>query len=255
MTDRLVRCRWPDLPRQADHALRAAVPFILERFNPDGIIVTGSIVRGNPGPTSDLDVHVIHRAPERQRIQKWFEGVPVEIFVNPPTTIRGYFADEVRRPSTAHMLATGFTVLDEAPIVQLLVQEAREWLARPLKLTEAQLTVLRYGAADAFDNARDVRDADPCTAVRILNGAVDGMLDYAFFVRGKTMPRAKDYLAELSEVDDAVAQLARRYYLAQDVAERFALAEEIAAQTVTETGFFEWESPLERIDPDKLKQQ
>ena len=245
--DLYVKCRWPDLPSQPDRALRAAVRFILERFEPDGIIVTGSIIRGNPDPTSDLDIHVIHAKPQRQRIQKRFEGVPAEIFVNPPAAIRRYFADEVRRPSTAHMLTTGFVVLDAAPIVQELVREAREWLDRPLHLTEVQLTAMRYFAADALDNARDVRESDPAAAARILNGAVDGLLDYAFLARGKTLPRAKAYLEELRTVDAALAELAQRYYLAHDGAERFALAEQIAALTVSETGFFEWESPLEMV--------
>lgn len=245
--DLYVRCRWPDLPSQADRALRSAVRHTLERFEPDGIIVAGTHISGNPDPSSDLDIHVIHAAPQRQRIQKWFEGVPAEIFVNPPAAIRRYFADEVRRPSTAHMLSTGFVVLDEAPIVQQLALEAREWLARPLELTETQLTAVRYFAADAFDNAQDVRDSDPAAALRILNSAVDDMLDYAFLARGKTLPRAKAYVAELREVDTALAQLAHRYYLAHDVAENFSLAEQIAALTVGETGFFEWESLLEAV--------
>ncbi len=70
-----------------------------------GIIVAGTHISGNPDPTSDLDIYVIHAHPQRQRIQKRFKGVPAEIFVNPPAAIRRYFAEEVRRPSTAHMLA------------------------------------------------------------------------------------------------------------------------------------------------------
>lgn len=247
--DLYVRCRWPELPTRPDRALRAAVRHILDRFEPDGILVTGSIVRGNPGPTSDLDIHVIHDKPQRQRIQKRFECVPAEIFVNPPASIRRYFIDEVRRPSTAHMLATGFVVLDESPIVQQLVHEAQDWLARPLQLSETQRTAMRYLAVDAFDNARDVRDSDAATALRILNGAVDDMLDYAFLAHGRTLPPAKAYVAHLLEADEKVAQLAQRYYLAHDVDERFALAEQIAALTVGETGFFEWESQLEAVEP------
>ena len=52
--------------------------------------------------------------------------------------------EEVRRPSTAHMLATGFVVLDVAPVVQNLRSEAKEWLQRPLELPATQLTLARY---------------------------------------------------------------------------------------------------------------
>jgi hypothetical protein len=248
--NRYARCRWPNLPEQANRALRMAVRYILERFDPDGIVATGSIVRGNPGPTSDLDIHVIHVIPERQRIQKRFEGVPTEIFVNPPVAIRRYFADEVRQPCTAHMLTTGFVVLDDSPVVAQLVSEAQDWLARPLELTATEVTSQRYLAADAFDNARDIQDTDSAAAIRILNSVVDNMLDYAFLVRGRTLPRVKTYLKELDRLDADLGEVARQYYVAHDVAERFFLADEIARRTIGESSFFEWESPPETIGPE-----
>ena len=53
--------------------------------------------------------YVIHAQPQRQRLQRRFHGVPAEIFVNPPHTIRGYFENEHRdgRPCTVHMFVTG----------------------------------------------------------------------------------------------------------------------------------------------------
>ena len=58
---------------------------------------------------------MIHRGSFRQRVQKFFSGVPAEIFVNPPSGIEKYFTEEhaVRRPLTAHMLATGFVVTEQ----------------------------------------------------------------------------------------------------------------------------------------------
>ena len=241
------RCRWPQLPPRTDRALRAAVQFVLERFEVDGVIAAGTHISGIPDERSDLDIYVIHAQPQRQRIQRWFEGIPTEIFVNPPSSIRSYFVDEVDRPSTAHMLAGGFVVLDRAPVVEELRREAQEWLHRPLNKTDLQLTVARYFAADGFDNARDVHERNPATATRILNGVVDSMLDYAFLARGCRLPRTKAYLDELSKMDSRLGELALHYYLAQDVDDRFALAEEIARHTIGESGFFEWESPLETV--------
>ena len=189
--DLYAHCRWPDLPTRSDRAFRAAVRYILERFDVAGIVVAGTHISGNPDPTSDLDIFVIHAHPQRQRIQKRFEGVPAEIFVNPPAAIRRYFAEEVRRPSTAHMLATGFVVLDVAPAVAELRGEAKEWLGRPLELPATQLTLARYLAADAFDNPRDLRRRDAAGAVRILNGVVDNMLDCAFLAAGIPLPAHK----------------------------------------------------------------
>lgn len=243
------RCRWPELAPDTDSALRAAVRFILERFDVHGIIAAGTHVSGNPDPGSDLDIYVIHAHPLRQRIQKRFEGVPAEIFVNPPAAVRRYFTEERRCPLTAHMLASGFVVLDLAPVVQELRSEAEDWLKRPLELTEAQLTEARYLAADAFENARDLMGRDAAGAIRILNAAVGDMLDYALFANQRSVPRAKAYMGELAKRDPELGELARRYFLAHDVAEHFASAEQIAARTIAETGFFEWESPLEPVPP------
>ncbi|MBN2392997.1 MAG: hypothetical protein JXR84_19865, partial [Anaerolineae bacterium] len=85
------QCRWPDLPAPYAEALREAVQFILERC-PDtqGIVVSGTILRGNPAPSSALDIYVIRRELRRQRVQKFFDGVPAEIFINPEKKVPDY---------------------------------------------------------------------------------------------------------------------------------------------------------------------
>src|SRR5262249_54478940 len=89
---------------------RAAEPGVTHRgdtYAPPGIVIAGSIVRGEGGPTSDLDVFVVHDQPWRLREQKRFAGVPAELFVNPPARVRTYFEREHAEghPSTAHMFA------------------------------------------------------------------------------------------------------------------------------------------------------
>src|SRR5687768_5331681 len=97
------------LDARTDAALREAVSWVAGRYESLGIFACGSLLRGEGGPTSDLDLYVIHGQPWRQRVQRRFAGVPAEIFVNSPTSARGYLAEEARggRPLTAHMLATG----------------------------------------------------------------------------------------------------------------------------------------------------
>src|SRR5262245_11981753 len=92
--------------RQAAGELLAHV---LATYKPLGIVVSGSLVRGvGAGPTSDLDVFVVHAEPWRERDQRRFAGIAAELFVNPPAQIRRYFASEHRegRPCSAHMFAT-----------------------------------------------------------------------------------------------------------------------------------------------------
>src|SRR5215510_3180139 len=115
-------CDFPMLAPKYDVALREAVSFVLGSFKPVGIIASGTIVRGNPDSTSDIDLWVVHLEPTRQRIQKFFNGMPVEIFLNPPWTILTYFVHDQSeaRPISAHMMATGHVVLATDPIVDEL---------------------------------------------------------------------------------------------------------------------------------------
>lgn len=239
---------WPELAEPYAGALREAVALILERFAVWGIVASGTPLTGVPDRASDLDIQVVHAHPQRQRLQRRWHGVPVEIFVNPPQMIRRYFAGERDRPSTAHMLASGVVVLDRHPVVAELCAEARTWLATPPNLTPEQLTLRRYMAADAYENAQDIQTRDPANALSILHDAVRLMLEYAFLAANRPLPRAKTKLAALAEINPALERLAHDYYLACDPSAYFALAAAIAAQTIHTSGFFEWESPLEETN-------
>jgi UTP:GlnB (protein PII) uridylyltransferase len=63
-------------------ALRQAVSFSREIAEPAALVATGSIIRGNPDPTSDLDIVILHGQPWRRRIQRRFNGTPAELFFN-----------------------------------------------------------------------------------------------------------------------------------------------------------------------------
>jgi hypothetical protein len=234
----------PPLAEPYRSALDAALRFIFDRFEPIGVIASGTIVRGNPSPSSDLDLFVLHRQPWRQRLQRLFGGVPAEIFVNPPERVERYFAEEVAdgRPVTAHMLATGAVVYASDPAVERLRARAAEMLASPPRPDPARLTPLRYGAACQLEDGLDVAESDPATAQLFLNRAVDSALALRFRQAGRWQPRDKERLAELARLDPPLAEAARRFYGASLPAERVALARRIVAATAGAEGFFEWET-------------
>lgn len=240
--------RLPTLPSPYAEALREAVEYILARYDVLGLFACGTIISGTPDANSDLDLYVIHGKPQRQRVQKRFHGVPAEIFVNPPQTIRHYFAEEsTTRPCTAHMLANGLLLIDRHPITEELSAEAHTWLATPPNLSDTQLTMNRYMAADAFENAQDIAQRDPANSSLILHQAVQEMINYSFVATNRPWPRTKRTLAALAEMDPALGDLARRYYEAENNETRLQLAHQIAARTIQATGFFEWETPLEEM--------
>jgi predicted nucleotidyltransferase len=238
---------FPPLPPPYDQALRAAVAHIEERIDALGIIVAGTIVQGNPHPGSDLDIFVINARPQRQRIQKRFHGVPAEIFVNPPAMIRRYFEQERERPSTAHMLANGVVLLDRDPVVAQLRAEASEWLAKPLEPSEQRLNFSRYMAADAYENAQDIQAIDAQNADMILHDAVRQMVRHAFLAANRPLPRDKQMLAALEELNPELGSHVRDFYRAESTADRFAAAALVAERTIQASGFFEWETTPEDV--------
>ena len=245
----LGQCLWPTLSERYAAALREAVRYVLERFEPQGILVSGTIIRGNPHPASDLDIYVIHDRAWRQRIQRFFNGVPAEIFVNPLQQIDTYFREERSdgRPSTAHMFATGFIVLDQSGDVARLQAHGRQIVDVPPDQSEAQLTWLRYAAATAYEDAVDIAGTHPENASMILSVAVFDMLRYAFLSANRPIPRHKSMLADLAPLNPATARLAHEFYNASTHAERIDIAGKIADLTLQTRGFFEWESQIQGV--------
>jgi GNAT superfamily N-acetyltransferase len=242
-------CRYPELAEPYDTALRQAVEFILGRFDMIGLFACGTIIRGNPSPTSDLDLYVIVRRPQRQRLQRFFNGIACEIFSNPPFQIRKYFSEEQAEgtPITAHMLATGCMLLELDPVVSELRQQAAVLMASPPTIEPRVLFYRRYGLATQLEDGRDVSGSDPLAANLFLNRAVDGMLEYAFLTHGRHIPRTKDMATALQALDPRLAELAQAYTAAVDASQRLAIAEALADVTIQAQGFFEWDGGIEAL--------
>jgi predicted nucleotidyltransferase len=246
-------CDFPRLAAKYDRALRDAVSFVLGSFKPVGIIASGTIIRGNPDATSDIDLWVIHLEPARQRLQRFFNGVPVEIFVNPPWTIHSYFANEQSdaRPISAHMMATGHVVLAVNPIVSELRQKAQWLLTQPPTLSDEAIVVARYVAATHFEDATDIAARDPIAASMLLSRALLEIMRFAFLKARRFVPRDKDLLDEFAALASDSAGKVRRFFQTSDYEERIRVATQVADDVLGVRGFFEWSSTLEVKEPPR----
>lgn len=253
MTNALfTQCQWPDnLSPHHDTALREAVRYTLNRFGEAvlGIIATGTIIRGNPKANSDFDIHIIYAHPQRQRIQKYFNAVPVELFINPPSRMEQYYAEQRATgiPSAAHMLATGFVILDRDLIIAQLIRQATDFLTLPPNPSSIQLDFMRYHVVDRYENAQDIQHSHPLNARLILTVSVYEMLRYRFLAAKRNIPRDKDLLTALDDFDPTLASLMQDFLSAADVDQQFAIAKTIADKTIGVQRFFEWESPPEDV--------
>jgi predicted nucleotidyltransferase len=235
---------FPKLPRRYDVALRGAVSFLLASFTPIGIIASGTIIRGNPDATSDIDLWVVHLEPMRQRLQKFFNAVPVEIFVNPPWTIEDYFTQDQSsaRPITAHMMATGHVILATDPIVEELRRKAEWLLTQPPDLNEEAITRAKYTAATHFEDATDILFRNRVGASLMLSQSLVEMMRFAFLQARRFIPRDKDLLEEFALLDSESAAKVRAFCQTSDSQERVTLATEVADRILGTRGFFEWTS-------------
>ena len=94
-----------------------------------GVLATGSRIHSTPGPTSDLDVHVVIAQPRRQRRNILLDGVEIEMFINPPFQIQRYLADG---GNDIHMFAFGRAIYDPQGFIgQLQDQGAGALAGRP----------------------------------------------------------------------------------------------------------------------------
>jgi hypothetical protein len=217
---------------------------VLAEFQPVGIIAAGSVQRGEGDARSDIDLFVIHSEPFKQRLQRRFAGVPAEIFVNPPESVREYFAahNERARPSTAHMVATGFVVLED-PVVDVLRAEAAEWLSKRSFPAADEAVGSRYRVVTLLEDAEDVRERDPAMANQLLGESVSEALRYWLHARNGVFPRTKAFLAQVRHDDPALGAACDRFFSSSDLSELVTLARQIVQACVGAVEFFEWDSP------------
>ncbi len=242
------------LTPQQRQAARIVVDDVVARSDVLGIVLAGSIVRGEGGPTSDLDLYVVISSPCRQRRQLLVMGVRVEVFINPPWIIRSYFADELREgsPSTAHMLATGIPLFERGATLSELRDEARRLLADgPAALSEGELTQRRYDVIDLAEDADDVRAGNPDALAYVLPLLVQRAISLLYARQRRWTPKPKRLPGDLERVDPDAAALLRAYLREPDLSRRHALVGALVDRAIAPLprAFFIWDSEPEEMPP------
>jgi len=240
----------PSLSEPYSSALASCIEGLFAHYDVVAIVATGTVVRGEGDARSDIDLHVLHAGAFRERVQTRYGGVPFEIFVNHPNRVRGYFEEDVkdRRPLAPHMFATGVIVFDSAGIAEELANEAKAILAnRPSAPTDTECIALKYSAATEFEDVDDLADRDPAGADFLLGSAVRRLAECRVAIEPGWLPRAKDLLSRLRELDPESASLALESTGDNSFSERLDAARKLCRRVTGYEGFFEWKSPREEI--------
>lgn len=151
-------------------AVETARRLVTERF-PDAVQawLAGSVVRDEATATSDLDITVLREEGEVFRESLTYDGWPVELFVHTAATVRWFVArdTERRRPSMAHLVATGVPLLASMAGSDLQAECRAVLDAGPPPLEDDDLRTLRYGLTDLLDDLADAPTGPLRTAVAL----------------------------------------------------------------------------------------
>jgi hypothetical protein len=229
----------------------AIVGLLQAEFGGDllGVLATGSRIHGTPGPTSDLDVHVLIALPRRQRRNIVLGDLEVEMFINPPFQIRRYFG---HGGHDEHMFTFGRALYDPHGVVAQLQAEARaRWQAGPPAVTDAWLH--RYGPADLLRDLDDVGASDAATANLLIARIVEQLVESHYRLNHRWPAKPKRRLADLEGWDVCAAQLVRVALGCGPLADRRAALDQLAAHALAPIGGLmplEWHNEWDELQPD-----
>lgn len=236
----------PELGAPFDEALRQALEYLDTLPEPViGVWLAGSLSRGEGDVNSDLDLYVLVDVGHRRRLSRRFNGVPTEMFLNPPRRARQYFEEDRalgRRPSL-DMMAYGLILFDPVSECAAITAEARAAIDLGPNVDPVALETRRYLATDKLDNAGDVAERDPATARLLASVAVHEAMILSFLQRGRWAPRDKELLPKLRTVSPEAAALVDRFHATGELETAAAAVEALVGKRT----FYEWETPPEPV--------
>jgi predicted nucleotidyltransferase len=226
-------------------ALNEAITWIEGNYTAIGIIACGSIIRGNPSPTSDFDIYVIHEEKFKQRVQKYFNNVPCEIFINSIEQTKLSFLAEQNnnRPVTSHMIANGMIMKgDNNENIKSIVKEAKDFEFKPKILTANEEIFIKYGITNLLEDANDVVESDPMTCEYILVKVIDKIMDFWFLKKQLPLSRIKERMSLINGHDPEFYIQINKAFQAQSIIEKLEAVTKIIENIIGEKGYFEWVS-------------
>lgn len=220
----------------AQARLEAALPAALKRIRARpgayAALWCGSASRGEGIEGSDLDFHVLVTGDERWRDSFVVEGVPVEVFHNPPRKVRAMFADN--DGDTIHMFAQGKVVLAHPELASLMA-EARQRLeaGRPAQ------PVSEFERFVVLESVMDTRAqvAQPMHPMLVMNGLMRHVIPLLYRSHRWWEVQEKFWLRDLGQRAPDVAADLREVLTASEPLLRQAAFERLALRL---TGDFEY---------------
>ncbi len=211
---------------------------------PKSVVFAGSIIAGTAGPSSDLDVVVLHSSGWRRRVQRWFNGTPVEVFFNSEEWLRHSIVEgaDQATPVMAHMIATGKIIFDTDGLMENIADASKELLKRGPCWSAEKLLYTRYAVASAVDDALDMSDKPGPIFWQLQALAVNGLVNYAFLKRNMYPPRPKLQLSALACIEPEATDSLCSAITDETISTAAHSLKDASHKILGVTGFFEWDS-------------
>ncbi|MCA1011954.1 nucleotidyltransferase domain-containing protein [Halobacillus halophilus] len=138
------------MKRDAFHTAQA----FIDLYFPDCqiAVLSGSVVRGEETPSSDLDIVVIDQKPFRKSY--YYGEWPIEAFVHNEDSLEDAFFIETQHgvPLTTRMCAEGTVLKGGREAEKIKEQAKRSLIEGPSALSLSKLDELRYAISDKLDD-------------------------------------------------------------------------------------------------------
>ncbi len=201
-----------------------------------GILVGGSYITGQMGPTSDLDLQVVTGSDGEQRVVRRIDGVQVETWSGSPADKRRAFETEADG-ATLIMFAQGRVLYDPRGLVAELKHEAESlYTAGPSPLSEQRIAELRFGAQDALDDVGDLVSVGSPVTLLALMQTLDLVLTIYYRLQRHWKPKPKYLLLDLAGQDRVLTGLVRACLEEFGMQRKYILLREIAERVVEPVG-------------------
>jgi hypothetical protein len=244
------------LPVQLARVYHDAAQAVVAEYAPQpevvAILLAGSVVRGEGGTNSDLDMWIIAEVPYRQRRSFVVGDVPVEIFLNPPAWTERYLAEDDAH--AMHMVGYGWPLYirggAEAEVAAFQAHFRAAYERGPQPLSESAFAAARYGVIDLVFDVEDVLAGDPVSALLVMDRVLAAALNLYYARQRVWLPKWKRLLPELAARAPDLADAVTCYLTTAGAQARYAALREILTRILPE-GFgleqWAWESDRQPI--------
>lgn len=199
---------------------QTALDAVLQSLLPDptvqGILFFGSVQRGTPSATSDLDFYVLVEGGLMWRETRLIEGVEAELFYNPVEKMeRRLQVDGDRTAILA--FASGQSLYDPQGHIARLIGQAQQLAkAGPAPLTTEQIMLLRYRLSDLSRDLEDVLGEDAASAALVAGQLLHLTLEACCQLANCFGDKPKRLLHHVARHDTQLQAMARDVLLQHD---------------------------------------